>query len=211
MKLRLLMSHYKISVRDTAIGKSWICSDLERGTLQECGPSWRGVQRPRNVVWLVRPRNVVWLVFTSWVISRANEWEVHSNNWVTIHALVFWQCLETVLAPLGMSFSLQIEDQSLLEFDLSSGTHFILIGLCCALGLCHFFKSCASPPHCFMLFFWAPSCPQCYLYNLLERQAENSGPLGGKYCIISNPSRHSGLHLPCFLQHVQQSISQWTC
>ena len=37
MKLRLLMSHCKISVRDRAIGKSWICSDLERGTLQEVG------------------------------------------------------------------------------------------------------------------------------------------------------------------------------
>ena len=45
--------------------------------------------------------------------------------------------------------------------------------------------------------------PQCCLYNLLEGQPENSWPLGGKYCIISNPSRYSGLHLPCFLQHVQ--------
>ena len=42
------------------------------------------------------------------------------------------------------------------------------------------------------------------LYNLLEGQPENSWPLGGKYCIISNPSRYSGLHLPCFLRHVQQ-------
>ena len=46
--------------------------------------------------------------------------------------------------------------------------------------------------------------PQGCLYNLLERQPENSWPLGGKYCIISNPSRYSGLRLPCFLQHVQQ-------
>ena len=35
-----------------------------------------------------------------------------------------------------MSFSLQIEDQGLVEFDLSSWTHLILIGLCYALGLC---------------------------------------------------------------------------
>ena len=45
--------------------------------------------------------------------------------------------------------------------------------------------------------------PWCCLYNLLEGQSENSWPLGGKYCIISNPSRYSGLHLPCFLQYVQ--------
>ena len=46
--------------------------------------------------------------------------------------------------------------------------------------------------------------PQCCLYNLLEGQPENSWALGGKYCIISNPSRYSGLHLLCFLQHVQE-------
>ena len=28
--------------------------------------------------------------------------------------------------------------------------------------------------------------------------------MGEKCCIISNLSRYSGLHLPCFLQHVQQ-------
>jgi len=51
--------------------------------------------------------------------------------------------------------------------------------------------------------------PQCCLYNLLEGQPENSWPLRGKYCIISNPSRYSGLHLPCFLQHVQhQHLSE---
>ena len=47
---------------------------------------------------------------------------------------------------LGVSFSLQIGDQGLVEFDLSSWTHLILIGLCYALGLCHSFKSCALPP-----------------------------------------------------------------
>ena len=46
--------------------------------------------------------------------------------------------------------------------------------------------------------------PQCCLYNLLEGKPENSWPLGGKYCIISNPSRYSGIHLPHFLQHVQK-------
>ena len=38
--------------------------------------------------------------------------------------------------------------------------------------------------------------PQCCLYSLLEGQPENGWPLGGKYCIISCPSRYSDLHLP---------------
>ena len=63
--------------------------------------------------------NAVWLVFTGWVISYANEWEDHSNNWGTTYSLVFWQCLGTVLTPLGMLFSLQIENQGLGEIDLS--------------------------------------------------------------------------------------------
>ena len=92
------------------------------------------------------PWNVVWLIWASWVISYANEWEDHSNNWGSTHSLVFWQCLATILPPQGVSCSLQIEDQGLVEFDLSSWTHLILICLCCALGLCHSFKSCALPP-----------------------------------------------------------------
>ena len=36
------MSHCKkSSVRNTAIGKGWICLDAERSTLQDCGPSLR--------------------------------------------------------------------------------------------------------------------------------------------------------------------------
>ena len=46
--------------------------------------------------------------------------------------------------------------------------------------------------------------PQCCLYNLLEGQPENSWPLKEKCWIIFNLSRYSALHLPCFLQHVQQ-------
>ena len=101
---------------------------------------------------------------------------------------------------------------------LPSWTHLILMGLCYALGLCYFFKSCTLPfPSCFMLFSGAPSeptmlhihcgnnvsgCPAC----LLEGQPENSWPWGRKYCIISTPSRYSSLHLPCFLQHVCQLL-----
>ena len=99
---------------------------------------------------------------------------------------------------MGVSFILQIGDQGLVEFDLSSWTHLILIGLCYALVLCHSFKSCAQPP--FLLFHVeAHPGPQCGLYNLLAGQPENSCPLGGNYYILFNPSRYSG-HLLASLQ-----------
>ena len=47
---------------------------------------------------------------------------------------------------LGVSFSLQIGDQGLVEFDLSSWTQLILIDLHYTLVLCHSFKGCALPP-----------------------------------------------------------------
>ena len=69
------------------------------------------------------PRNVVWLVFIGWVISYADGWEDYSNYfwegveisriWATAHFLVFCKCLGTVMAPLGVSFHLLIEDQGL--------------------------------------------------------------------------------------------------
>ena len=65
------------------------------------------------------------------------------------------------------------------------------------------FVPCRLPSY-FMIYSWAPPGPQYCLYNLLEGQPENSWPLGKKYYVISNPSRYSDLHLPCFLQHVRQ-------
>ena len=47
---------------------------------------------------------------------------------------------------LGVTSSLQIGDQGLVEFDLPSWTQLILIGLCYVLGLCHIFESCALIP-----------------------------------------------------------------
>ena len=68
-----------------------------------------------------------------------------------------------------------------------------------------FFQKLCPAPFPPILCYFAELCsdPQCCFYNLLEGQSENSWPLGGKYCMISNPSRYSGLHPPCFLQHVQ--------
>ena len=58
---------------------------------------------------------------------------------------------------LGVSFSLQIGDQGLVEFDSSSWTQLILIGLCYAFVLCHSFKSCALPrPLLFHALFLSP-------------------------------------------------------
>ena len=65
-----------------------------------------------------------------WVISYANDWEDYSNyfgegveisrNQATAHSLVFWQCLGTVMVPLGVSFSLLIENHGLVDVDLSA-------------------------------------------------------------------------------------------
>ena len=106
---------------------------------------------------VLQPWNVVWLVFVSWLNSYVNEWEDHPNHWGTTHSSVFWQCLGTVLPTLGVSFSLQIGDQDLIEFDLSSSSHLILISSCYVLGLCHSFKSCAlSPSLLFDALFLSP-------------------------------------------------------
>ena len=78
-----------------------------------------------------------------------------------------------------MSVGLEIEDQGLLEFDLSSWIQLILIGLHYTLVLCHSFKGCALP---FLLFHTLPEAqpdPQVCLCNLLERQPENSWPWEG--------------------------------
>ena len=104
-----------------------------------------------------------------------------------------------------MSFSSNIEDQDLVEFDLSSWTHLILTSLCYAFGLVILSKVVPCPIcSCFMLFPEPHLGPQCCLYNLLEGQPETSWPLGGKCCIISTPSRDSGLLLSCLLQCVEQ-------
>ena len=63
----------------------------------------------------------MWLVFIGWVISYANKWEDYSNYFgegveisrilATAHSSV--ECLGIVMAPLGVSFHLLIEDQVL--------------------------------------------------------------------------------------------------
>ena len=75
----------------------------------------------------------------------------------------------------------------------------------CPWAISFFQKLCPAPfPPVSCSFPEARPGSQCCVYNLLEEQPENSWPTGRKCCIISNLSRYSALHLPCFLQHVQQ-------
>ena len=107
------------------------------------------------------------------------------------------------MALLGVSFHLLIEDQGLVlsailvPFDSNQL-------MSCSWAMSFFQKLCLAsfaPVSC--SFLESPLSPQCCLYNLLKGQMENRWPLGGKHCVISNPSRCSDLHLPCFLQHGQ--------
>ena len=67
-----------------------------------------------------------------------------SRNWATTHFSGLWTCLEAVMSPLGVSFSLLVEDQVKLTC-LPSWIHLILNSLCCVLELCHSFKSWTLP------------------------------------------------------------------
>ena len=129
------------------------------------------------------------------MISYANEWEDHSNNWGTTHSSVVGQCLGTVLMPLVVSFILQIEEQGLVELDLSSWTPFDINRFTlCPWAMSFFQKLCPAsfPPVSYSSPVPCPG-PQSCFYNLLEGQSENSWPLGEKYCIIANPCKYLGL------------------
>ena len=70
--------------------------------------------------------------------------------------------------------------------------------------LCHSFKGCDLPPSLlFHALFLSPIQAHNVTSTIFWRDNQKIVGLGTKYCIISNPSRYSGLHLPCFLQHVQ--------
>ena len=152
------------------MGKKWICSDSERSTLCGCGPLQRASAMECGAA-----------SFCQLVNSYANEWEDHPNHWGTTYSSVFWQCLGTVLPPLGVSFSLQIGDQGLVEFGLSSWTPLILISYCYALGLCHSFKSCVLPPSLlFHALFLNPVWAHNVAYTIFWRDNQKiAGPLEG--------------------------------
>ena len=114
----------------------------------------------------------------------------------------FDSALELSWHFLVVSFSLHIEDQGLVEFDLSSDFNQFML---CSWAMSFFQTLYPAPFPPISCSFPEPLLdPQCCLYNLLEGQPGNSWLLGEKDCIISSPSRDSGLHLLCFLQHAQQ-------
>ena len=105
MKLRFLMSHHKKdSVRDKAIGK-------KVGLFRKKHTS-QSMDHLRRRKWY---ENMVWSVLMGWIISSANEWEDYSTylgewaeisrNWATSPFLVFTVGLETIMTPVGVSFS----------------------------------------------------------------------------------------------------------
>ena len=113
------------------------------------------------------------------------EWEDDSNYfgdgaeisrvWATAHSLVFWQWLGTVIAPLGVSFHLLIEDQNLVLSAILVSFDSSWFMLCWALrfmlcwvyvGLRHPFKSC-------VLVKWPWAMP----VNQMERGSNASHPL----------------------------------
>ena len=66
-----------------------------------------------------------------------------------------------------------------------------------------FQKLCPVPFHSVSCSFQEPHLgPQCFIYNILVGQTENSLLLGGKYCIKPNASIDSGLYPPGVLQHM---------
>ena len=111
-----------------------------------------------------------------------------------------WNCPGT-----SVSFCLQTGAQGLVEFDLSSWTNLILIGLCYALWAMSFFeKLCPdSFPPVSCSFPELHLGPQWCLYNILEGQPENSWPLGEK-----NVQYPSPLDSQPFIFHVSYNMQQ---
>ena len=81
---------------------------------------------------------------------------------------------------MGVSFILQIGDQGLVEFDLSSWTHLILIGLCYALVLCHSFKSSLPSSLLFHALFLSPIQAHNVAFTIFWRDNQKiAGPWEG--------------------------------
>ena len=118
---------------------------------------------------------------------------------------IFWHCLWTVLPPLAYKLGIKVYLNLTCHLGLNWFSSVYVMPLCYVI----FLKVCPAPLPPVSCFFPEPHPgPQCCLYNILEGQQENSWPFIRKYCIMSKSSRDSGLHLPCFLQHVcQQHLS----
>ena len=109
------------------------------------------------------PRNLVWFIFIGWVISYANKWDDYSNYfWEGVELSRIWAIMPTPWcfnSALELSWHfwachftcwLRIKVSSCLPLWF----RLILIGLCCILGQCHSFKSCALPLSLLLQFQW---------------------------------------------------------
>ena len=89
-----------------------------------------------------------WLVFIGWVVSYANEWEGYSNYFGRrggdIQDLGHRPLLGTLMAPLGMSFHLLIEDQRLVLSAILVPSDYSWFMLC-AWAMSFFQKLCPAP------------------------------------------------------------------
>ena len=86
------------------------------------------------------------------------------------------------MEPHSVSFSLQIEDQGLVEFGLSAILNPFDFNqfMICPWAVSFFQKLCLGPFPPVSCSFPEPLTGlQCCLYNLLEGQPENSWPFGG--------------------------------
>ena len=101
--------------------------------------------------------------------------------------IVPWNC------PLGVLLSLQIEDQGLVEFDLSAildPSYFNQFMLCP--WAMSFFKSCAPPPSLlFHALFLSPFQAHSVASTIWRDNQKIAGPWEGN-TVIPNSSRYSG-------------------
>ena len=104
-----------------------------------------------------------------------------------------------------MSFSLQIGDQGLVEFGLSSWIHLILIGLCYAFGLCNSFKNCALLPSLlFHALFLSPVRAHNVASTIFWRDNQKTaGPWERKTVQYPSP-----LDSQAFIFHVSYNMQQ---
>ena len=98
------------------------------------------------------PWNDLWLGFAIEVNSYTDGGRIIQTIGKSPPPLSFDSALAQFQPYLGVSFSLQIGDQGLVEFDLSSWTQLIFIGLCYAFVLCHSKVMLCPLPSCFLLF-----------------------------------------------------------
>ena len=120
---------------------------------------------------------MVWLVFSSWVNSYANEWEDHPSHWGTTHSSLFylvpWRCPATSgCVSWFIDWGLRFTWIWLVILDPIDFNWLTLYP--CAMSFFQSLCSALFPP--VSCSFPEPHPDTQGLYNLLERQPENSWP-----------------------------------